>query len=388
MNNRVLLVGGDAAYRIALAQIENVDLVAIAAPRNGIPAADAAPVRLVVFVDDCDEFDGSCSICSLRTDAALCDVMTLRVTPRTRPAELCRAVQRVLRTSAARPPRIRRERVDVGRRAVEHLVHARRLHDELSSAVAAEQLTLHFQPEVHLPTGLIVGAEALVRWNRDGVVIPAAEFVPYAEEAGLLPQIDAFVFRRAVAAAATFRTIDPQFRVWFNVSAGELSDMTLWRRVRACGSDLRGLGVEITESAVMKDLSNSLRTLRALREAGLAVALDDFGTGHSSLAQLKHLPLNVVKLDRAFVAELPGNARDRCLVEAVVTIGRRFGFETLAEGIETPQQAGWLRDHGTRFGQGYLFGAAMPAGDLANILRMGGRRDPVVPHGRAVGVAG
>lgn len=246
----------------------------------------------------------------------------------------------------------------------------RRLHGEIETALRAESFVLHVQPEVDLATGRIVSAEALIRWNHlERGLLPPSEFVPFAQEHGLLPSIGAWVVGEAAAAAALLRTIDPTFRLWFNVSPSELDDPRWLARIAQFGDSLCGLGVEITESVAMRDLPRTLRTIGALKSAGLAIALDDFGTGYSSLAQLKRIPADVVKLDRSFTFALPGDMRDREIVCAVLAIGTRFGFQTVAEGIETPEQARALRDAGCRFGQGFHLGRPMPVDDLVSIMR-------------------
>jgi EAL domain-containing protein (putative c-di-GMP-specific phosphodiesterase class I) len=253
---------------------------------------------------------------------------------------------------------------------VHDFLSARRLQGELTSALHAQDFVLHVQPVVELTSGRIVAAEALIRWNHleRGLLLPA-EFVPFAEDRGLLPSIGAWVIGEAVAVAAGLRAIEPSFRVWFNASVPELGDPRWLERIASFGDSLHGLGVEITESVAMRDLPGTLRTLAALKQAGLSIALDDFGTGYSSLAQLKQLPVDVVKLDRAFIAGFPGDPRDREIVGAILSIGRRFGFETVAEGIETAEQARALRDAGCRYGQGYHLGRPMPIEALVAIVQ-------------------
>jgi diguanylate cyclase (GGDEF)-like protein len=255
---------------------------------------------------------------------------------------------------------------------------ARLLQHELSRGVGADEFMLHFQPQFHLASGRIVGAEALIRWNHPerGLITPD-EFIPLAEQHRVLPSISRWVVRGSVAAAARFRTIDPMFRVWFNISTVELCDPGLLDAIAEHGPTLYGLGAEITENAVMHDPENALRTLAALKRAGLAIALDDFGTGRTALAQLKRLPLDAVKLDCSFTAGLPGDAHDRYIVEAVVGMGRQFGFDVVAEGIETAEQAQWLREHGCGFGQGFHLGRPMPDAELTAIVAA---RDAMLSH--------
>jgi EAL domain-containing protein (putative c-di-GMP-specific phosphodiesterase class I) len=164
-----------------------------------------------------------------------------------------------------------------------------------------------------------------------------------------------------------WRRLDPDFRAWFNLSAAELRDSTLVPRLREHGGDLAGLGVEITESVAMQNVVETLTVMEALRTAGVHVALDDFGTGYSSLAHLKRLPIDVVKIDRAFVSGLPGDRFDVAIVDAVLSIASNFGFETLAEGIELEEQAVFLRSQGCELGQGFLYGHPIPAADFETL---------------------
>ena len=248
-------------------------------------------------------------------------------------------------------------------------VNAWRLRTQLLAALATDELHLDFQPTVDLTTGRIVGAEALVRWNHPerGMLAPV-QFIGFAEEHGMLPALGAWVMRRALEASAWARRIDPDLRIWFNLAPSELADPQLLARIAEHGS-LHGIGVEITEGGAIRDVAATQRALAALKAAGARIALDDFGTGQSSLSQLKRLPVDVVKLDRAFTADLPGDEYDREIIDAVLGIGQRFGFATLAEGIETPAQARWLRDAGCRYGQGFLFGRPMPLDQLLTTVR-------------------
>jgi diguanylate cyclase (GGDEF)-like protein len=247
--------------------------------------------------------------------------------------------------------------------AVEETYTATRLlqHD-LQQAITSNEFVLYFQPHVELSTERIVGAEALIRWQHPerGMVQPGA-FIPFAERHGLAGAIGAWVMQETARVTREWRRADPGFRAWFNLSAAEMHDTTLVPRLREAGGDLSGLGVEITESVAMQNVSETLTVMEALHSAGVQVALDDFGTGYSSLAHLKRLPIDLVKIDRAFVTGLPGDRFDAAIVDAVLSIARSFGFETLAEGIEESVQAEFLRSAGCALGQGFLYARPMPA---------------------------
>jgi EAL domain-containing protein (putative c-di-GMP-specific phosphodiesterase class I) len=238
----------------------------------------------------------------------------------------------------------------------------RLLQNDLQSAITRGEFVLYFQPHVDLVTLRIGGAEALIRWQHPtrGMIQPNA-FIPFAERHGLAGAIGAWVMEETARVTREWRRQDPAFRAWFNLSAPELRDATLVPRLLECGGDLSGLGVEITESVAMQNVAETLAVMESLRDAGVQVALDDFGTGYSSLAQLKRLPIDVVKIDRAFVTGLPTDRFDGAIVEAVLSIAQNFGFETLAEGIELEEQAAFLRSSGCALGQGFLYGRPMPA---------------------------
>jgi predicted signal transduction protein with EAL and GGDEF domain len=247
---------------------------------------------------------------------------------------------------------------------------ARQLRSDLATALVEEDFVLHFQPEVDLVSGAVVGAEALIRWNHPqrGLLMPS-EFIPFAEEHGLLRSVGAWVIREAAVAARRLVEIDPSFRVWINLSPTELTNPALNRQLAECGSLQRSLGIEIRQTSALRRPGGQLASLSAFKRAGLQIAIDDFGTGTLPLSELKYFPIDVVKLDRSFISGLPHDRRDREIVEAVLDLGARFGFTTLAKGIETGEQARVLRDAGCNRGQGYYFGRPMPLDDIVTLLR-------------------
>jgi diguanylate cyclase (GGDEF)-like protein len=261
------------------------------------------------------------------------------------------------------------------RRVEDAFIRARRLQTDLAQALVRDEFVLHFQPHVEIATGRITGAEALIRWQHPerGLLAPA-EFVPFAEEHGMLGAIGAWVMRETVRASRPWRDADPAFRAWFNISALELHDPTLLRKLRELEDDLHGIGIEITESVAMRDVQATTRTVAALREAGLAIALDDFGTGYSSFAHLKRLPIDVVKIDRTFTAGVPDDPHDAAIVEAVIGIATRYGFTTIAEGVETMRQASYLRSAGCFHAQGFAY--APPLTEEAFTAHLRARETP------------
>jgi len=247
-------------------------------------------------------------------------------------------------------------------RAEERFFSFRRQKRELEEALARGQFELYFQPHVELASGRVAGLEALLRWNHPerGLVMPNA-FLPFAEENGLIGAIGAWVLAETLRRSRCWRLRDPHLTVWFNLSAAELTDPALLDRLQRFGGDLDGIGVEITETVAMSDIASTTKTLSAMREAGLRIALDDFGTGYSSLAQLKRLPVDVVKVDRAFIAGVPDDVHDVAIVEAVLGLASCYGFETIAEGVESDTQIAWLTYVGCTYAQGFAYARPMPA---------------------------
>jgi EAL domain-containing protein (putative c-di-GMP-specific phosphodiesterase class I) len=238
------------------------------------------------------------------------------------------------------------------------------LRNELAEALAADQFTLFYQPHLELDTGRVTGCEALIRWNHPerGLVMPG-EFIPFAEKTGIITSIDAWVMRHAFAAAGELGALKPGFRLYFNLSGRQAGDPTLVRtfiNAARIGVALNSVGVEITETDAMRDVEATRRVFRALRRLGVRTAIDDFGTGYSSLSSLKRLPVDILKIDRSFVSGVTHDVHDAAIAETIVSIADHFGFESLAEGAEEPDQLGWLRRHNCRYVQGYAVCRPMP----------------------------
>lgn len=248
-----------------------------------------------------------------------------------------------------------------------------RLEGELRQARSRGEMELHFQPELHLPTRTIHGVEALVRWNHpvEGR-LSAAEFIPIAEESGLIVDLGRWVFATACQQLADWqeRGWRPVMRV--NLSARQLNhpdvveDITL--AIRSSGADPSLICLELTETAVMADADRSLEVLGKLAGLGLHLAIDDFGTGYSSLSYLKRLPMDVLKVDRSFVDGLGRSSDDEAIVTAIISLASTLGLTVTAEGIETPAQLETLLSLGCRFGQGWLFAPALSAGEVEDLL--------------------
>jgi EAL domain-containing protein (putative c-di-GMP-specific phosphodiesterase class I) len=238
------------------------------------------------------------------------------------------------------------------------------LRNELAEALAADQFTLYYQPHVELSTGQVTGCEALIRWNHPerGLVLPG-EFIPFAEKTGIITGIDAWVMRHAFIAAGELGSQRPGFRLYFNLSGRQAGDPKLVRafiNAARIGVALNTVGIEITETDAMRDVEATRRVFRALRRLGVHTAIDDFGTGYSSLSSLKRLPIDILKIDRSFIAGVTTDVHDAAIAETIVSIADHFGFHSLAEGAEQPEQLGWLRRHHCRYVQGYAVCRPMP----------------------------
>jgi EAL domain-containing protein (putative c-di-GMP-specific phosphodiesterase class I) len=248
---------------------------------------------------------------------------------------------------------------------------------DLQQAMEQGGLCLHYQPVVELNTGRTVAVEALLRWQHAerGLLSPA-EFVPLAEETGLIVNIDQNVLREALRQLRTWQDTLGEAapsRVSVNVSSRALRDPDFPRRVlqevRAAQVAPASLLLEITETVLLEDLETACARLQHLRDAGVRVAIDDFGTGYSSLGYLRRLPVDVVKIDRTFVAgiELPGE--ERSLTLAIVRMLGMFDVEIVAEGIETAEQLAYVQAMGCDLGQGYGLSRPLPSEAVEKLLR-------------------
>ncbi len=252
--------------------------------------------------------------------------------------------------------------------------HRLRLESKLRRALEREELELYYQPRVDAATGRVTALEALLRWRdpEHGVRLPD-EFIPLAEETRLIRPIGAWVLRTAVAEAMRWPGDDgPPLRVSVNLSVHQVEEDGFVGTVAAAlaetGLDPSRLELEITESTLMRDEERAVRLLGQLKEMGLELSLDDFGTGYSSLSYLKQLPIDKLKIDQAFVRDIPDDPNDMAIAEAVIAMGKALGLRVIAEGVETEEQAGFLRDKGCEFAQGFYFSKPLSADQIAELI--------------------
>ncbi|MCO8164780.1 EAL domain-containing protein [Pseudomonas sp. LJDD11] len=244
------------------------------------------------------------------------------------------------------------------------------LASELRRAIEQQELRVYYQPVHDLTTRRISGVEALVRWEHPerGMVSPG-EFIPVAEQSGLIADIDDWVLRAACTQMRQWQADGvPVSFVAVNISSRQFSsgdlDLQVARVLQQTGLAPAYLELEVTESAVMSDPEQAIEQLHRLRELGLSLAIDDFGTGYSSLLRLKRMPVKKLKIDQGFVAGLPADDDDIAIVQAIIALARSMSMQVLAEGIESAEQAAFLYDSGCQLGQGYWFAKPMPAAQI------------------------
>ena len=253
-----------------------------------------------------------------------------------------------------------------------------RMAKGLRSAIEKSEFVVHYQPEIDLRTGRIVGAEALVRWETpDRGLVPPMTFIPIAEETGAIVPMSEWILRTACAQAKAWQGQGyAPFRMSVNVSARLFHQYDLSRAILDILGDT-GLGpdsleLEITESVAMSNPESALKMLWKLHGFSIRVAMDDFGTGYSSLAYLKKFPIHLLKIDRSFIRELDRDPEDQTIVRAILAMARSLGIEVIAEGVETVEQLDLLKSFGCDLAQGFLFGEAVPAEEFT--LRLGENR--------------
>jgi EAL domain-containing protein (putative c-di-GMP-specific phosphodiesterase class I) len=253
----------------------------------------------------------------------------------------------------------------VERQSVEACLHV---------ATDKHQFELLYQPKFNLETGALVGTEALIRWRHPerGLVEPA-QFVPIAEDCGLIRPIGRWVVHEACRQVQAWHEAGLQpIRVAVNISAVELRSPGFPKQIAAIlhetGLAPRYLEIEFTESVLMTHIEEVASVLRVLKGLGLSLTIDDFGTGWSSLSYLRHLPIDALKIDQSFVQEITSSSDAAPLVSAVISMGKSLNYRVIAEGVESPEQLAFLRAKGCTEGQGYYFARPLAAQEFARIL--------------------
>jgi diguanylate cyclase (GGDEF)-like protein/PAS domain S-box-containing protein len=250
------------------------------------------------------------------------------------------------------------------------------LESALRRAVLQKDFVLHYQPQINLETGEIIAVEALVRWKtEDGGTVMPGDFIPLAEETGLINEIGEWVLREGCRQAREWQDLglSKTRRVAINLSARQFGDRgfldMVTRVLGETGLDAACLELEITESQVMRQTEGMIMLLNRLSEMGVHLAIDDFGTGYSSLSYLKRLPIQKLKIDQSFIRDITVDPNDTAIVVAIINMARSLELETIAEGVETAGQLALLQAKGCRIGQGFLFSAPVRAEALYPLLR-------------------
>ena len=263
------------------------------------------------------------------------------------------------------------------------------LRSDLDSALGSGQFFLVYQPIFDLGTFRIRGVEALLRWRHPtrGVITPD-DFIPVLEDTGLIVPVGRWVVQEACRQAATWRSHGHPLNMSVNVSMRQLESDELVTDVAdalsASGLDPSSLTIEVTESTLIRDADATVARLRRLKDLGTLIAIDDFGTGYSSMAYLRQFPVDILKIDRSFVAEVDGSTDSAALIHTLVELGRTLGLVTLAEGIEDDVQLDWLRYEHCDVGQGFIFSRPVAPEEIEALLA---RSDGVVPDGLGVPLA-
>ena len=255
--------------------------------------------------------------------------------------------------------------------AVERLA----LETSFRRALSRDELLLYYQPILDLATGVAIGVEALLRWNRPGVgLVSPLDFIPMAEATGLILPVGPWLLKTACNQVKRWHeTLRPGLRLAMNLSARQFQQpdvaASVHRALRAADFPADCLDLEITESWAMQNADAAILTMRELKALGISLSIDDFGIGYSSLSYLKRFPIDKLKIDRSFVKDIPGDPDDTAIVAAVLALAHSLKLTVVAEGVETEEQREFLATHGCDQAQGYLFGRPLPAQECERLLR-------------------
>jgi EAL domain-containing protein (putative c-di-GMP-specific phosphodiesterase class I) len=249
------------------------------------------------------------------------------------------------------------------------------LESSLRHALERDEFRLYYQAKRDIHTGCISGMEALLRWEHPdlGTVMPM-QFIPVAEETGLIVPIGKWVLKTACSQSVAWQNEGlPPFGIAVNMTARQFLDESLLQDLasilKSTGMNPQLLELELTESLLIHDVENTLRILTGLKSLGIRIAVDDFGTGYSSLATLQRFPLDTVKIDRSFIGGLIGPTEQSGLADAIIAMGKSLSMTVVAQGVETKEQADFLRAHACDELQGFYFNRPLPANQFAQLMR-------------------
>ncbi|NLL79062.1 MAG: GGDEF domain-containing protein [Clostridiales bacterium] len=249
------------------------------------------------------------------------------------------------------------------------------MENKLKNAIAEDSFVLYYQPQYDVKTGKMRGVEALVRWkDKSGKMISPAEFIPVAEKSGLIVPIGNWVLRKSISTFAGWKEkYDYDMILSINISAIQYKKQDFVSKLMSLlneyGVESREIELEITESILIDDFEEITRKMHALREYGIRVSMDDFGTGYSSLSYLKGLPIDTLKIDKSFIDTLTTDEATKTITEAMISMVKKLGLETVAEGVETADQLAYLKSIDCDNIQGFLLGRPMPEAELENVIK-------------------
>ncbi len=248
------------------------------------------------------------------------------------------------------------------------------LESGLRRSLERNEFVLYYQAKVETKTGRITGAEALVRWQHPelGLVSPV-HFIPLAEESGLIVPLSQWVMKEALAQSRRWQKLGlPPMRISINLSARQFVDEDLMtdtiHALQDAGVEPTLLELEITESMMMNNTEKTIQMLEELRRMGIQIAIDDFGIGYSSLSHLKQFPIDILKIDRSFIKDIPGDKADEAITDAIIAMSKSLKIKVVAEGVETVEQLQFLRARGCDEIQGYFFSRPVAAAEFAKLL--------------------
>jgi EAL domain-containing protein (putative c-di-GMP-specific phosphodiesterase class I) len=250
-----------------------------------------------------------------------------------------------------------------------------RIESAMRNALDRNEFVLHYQPQVDLATGEIVGMEALIRWRHPELgMVPPGRFIGVAEDTGLIVPIGAWVMRAACAQNKAWQDAGlGRLRVAVNLSARQFGASDLVPGIEAVlrdtGLDPSCLELELTESLFMSDVTPAVDLLHRMKALGVKLSIDDFGTGYSSLSYLSRFPIDVLKIDRSFVADITHDANDAAIVASIIALAHNLRLSVIAEGVETAEQLDYLRQQGCDQMQGYYFSRPLPVHEFEQLLR-------------------
>jgi EAL domain-containing protein (putative c-di-GMP-specific phosphodiesterase class I) len=258
-----------------------------------------------------------------------------------------------------------------------------KLETSLRRAIKNEDFKLYYQPKIDLSTGAVTGAEALIRWETPEGFIPPVEFIPLAEETGLIIPLGEWILTEACRQLREWQQMDiPALNLSCNLSIKQFSDKNFLEKVKkiiiASGINPNFLTLELTESILIDNIEEKIETLIGLKLLGINLSIDDFGTGYSSFNYLRKLPVDELKIDRSFVMEIKDHPKSRSIISSILYLAQSLNLTTVAEGIEEPEELKFMQSQGCKSYQGFIFSRAVPNKQFLELLNKGSSLKPKI----------